>query len=71
MINMSKNIMLPTTREELFRDIQKMILINKQIWDLEKELYDPDYSSYSIIELEEELEQARDNLEKFIVEGSI
>lgn len=71
MINMSKNIMLPTTREELFRDIQKMILINKQIWDLEKELYDPDYSSYSIIELEEELEQARDNLEKFIVEGLI
>ena len=49
--------MLPTTREELFRDIQKMILINKQIWDLEKELYDQDYSCYSVAELEEEIEQ--------------
>lgn len=71
MSNMSKNIMLPRTREELFRDIQKMILINKQIWDLEKELCDPDYSYSSIIKFEEELEQARDNLEKFIVEGLI
>ena len=69
MINMSKNIMLPTTREELFRDIQKMILINKQIWDLQKELDEQNYSYYSKIELEEELEQARDNLERFIVQG--
>ena len=68
---MSKNIMLPTTREELFRDIQKMILINKQIWDLEKELYDQDYSCYSVAELEEEIEQERGKLEKFIVEGLI
>lgn len=60
--------MLPTTREELFRDIQKMILINKQIWDLEKEIDEQNNSYYSRIELEEELEQARDNLEKFIVE---
>ena len=66
---MSKNIMLPRTREELFRDIQKMILINKQIWDLEKELDEQNYSYYSKIELEEELEQARDNLERFIVQG--
>lgn len=61
--------MLPRTREELFRDIQKMILINKQIWDLEKELDEQNYSYYSRKELEEELEQARDNLERFIVEG--
>ena len=61
--------MLPTTREELFRDIQKMILINKQIWDLEKEIDEQNNSYCSRIELEEELEQARDNLEKFIVEG--
>lgn len=66
---MSKNIMLPRTREELFRDIQKMILINKQIWDLEKELDEQNHSYYSKIELEEELEQARDNLERFIVQG--
>lgn len=66
---MSKNIMLPRTREELFKDIQKIILINKQIWDLEKELDEQNYSYYSRIELEEELEQARDNLERFIVEG--
>ena len=56
--------MLPTTREELFRDIQKMILINKQIWDLEKEIDEQNNSYYSRIELEEELEQARDNLEE-------
>lgn len=66
---MSKNIMLPRSREELFRDIQKMILINKQIWDLEKELDEQNDSYYSRIELEEELEQARDNLERFIVQG--
>ena len=66
---MLKNKMLPRTREELFRDIQKMILINKQIWDLEKELDEQNYSYCSKKELEEELEQARDNLEKFIVEG--
>ena len=66
---MSKNIMLPRTREELFRDVQKMILINKQIWDLEKELDEQNDSYYSRIELEEELEQARDNLERFIVQG--
>lgn len=66
---MSKNIMLPRTREELFRDIQKMILINKNIWDLEKELDEQNYSYYSKIKLEEELEQARDNLERFIVQG--
>ena len=66
---MLKNKMLPRTREELFRDIQKMILINKQIWDLEKEIDEQNNSYYSRIELEEELEQARDNLEKFIVEG--
>ena len=61
--------MLPTTREELFRDMQKMILINKQIFDLEKEIDEQNNSYYSIIEIEEELEQARNNLEKFIVEG--
>lgn len=66
---MLKNIMLPATREELFRDIQKMILINKQIWDLEKEIDEQNNSYYSRIELEEELEQAKNNLERFIVEG--